>query len=189
MIQDLTDEEIERLDQFLMSDRSTENGMQLSDLDGFLTGIVSSPSPLLPSKWLPRIWGEGSPEFASTDEAQDIIGLIMRRYNFLNFALGSLPDAFEPIFLENPEGDPIAMDWAEGYLDAVKLDQAAWGPLFESNRGKKLLEPIASFWDGPLGREVFNLPLNEQIRIFKKAAPKVRKAAILVFRFWRQTGN
>src|SRR5690349_11778488 len=44
--------DLEALDRFLMSDASPEDCMQLSDLDGFLTGIAIGPEPILPSEWL-----------------------------------------------------------------------------------------------------------------------------------------
>ncbi len=48
--------DLEALDQFLMSDESPENCMQLSDLDGFLTGIAIGPELAKPSDWLPMGW-------------------------------------------------------------------------------------------------------------------------------------
>jgi uncharacterized protein len=42
-----------------MSDHNTDDSMGLSDLDGFLTGVVVGPELILPTKWLPVIWGGG----------------------------------------------------------------------------------------------------------------------------------
>ena len=38
------------------------NGMGISDLDGFLTGLVVGPELIMPSKWLPEIWGHEEPK-------------------------------------------------------------------------------------------------------------------------------
>ena len=73
--------EFKELDGFLMSDRAPEDCMQLSDLDGFLTAVAIGPELILPSEWLPVIWGKGEPEFESAEEAQSVIGAIMARYN------------------------------------------------------------------------------------------------------------
>ena len=73
--------DLEALDSFLMSDRSPSDSMMLSDLDGFLTGIAIGPELVLPSEWLPLIWGGDAPEFADEDEAKAILGAIMGRYN------------------------------------------------------------------------------------------------------------
>jgi uncharacterized protein len=55
--------------------------MGLSDLDGFLTGIVVGPELILPGEWLPVIWGGDSPKFKNAQEAQSIVAAIMERYN------------------------------------------------------------------------------------------------------------
>ena len=49
--------DLDALDAFLLSDRTPENCMGLSDLDGFLTAIVIGPELIAPSEWLPIIWG------------------------------------------------------------------------------------------------------------------------------------
>src|SRR5215212_7681851 len=55
--------DLEALDQFLMSDASPEDCMQLSDVDRFLTGIAIGPELVMPSEWLPAIWGGDEPAF------------------------------------------------------------------------------------------------------------------------------
>ncbi|MBP9915718.1 MAG: UPF0149 family protein, partial [Thiobacillaceae bacterium] len=54
----LTDEELDELDQFLTSDATPEECMDIAMLDGFLTALVIGPNTILPSQWLPAIWGE-----------------------------------------------------------------------------------------------------------------------------------
>jgi len=73
--------DLEALDRFLMSDRSPSDSMMLSDLDGFLTGIVIGPELVLPSEWLPLVWGGEAPEFADESEAKAVLAAIMARYN------------------------------------------------------------------------------------------------------------
>ena len=58
-----TPEWIDELDEFLMSDHAPDDCMQLSDLDGFLTGIAVGPELITPSEWIPTIWQGGQPEF------------------------------------------------------------------------------------------------------------------------------
>jgi uncharacterized protein len=55
--------------------------MGLSDLDGFLTGIVVGPELILPSEWLPIVWGGKEPEFETDAEMRIVLGTIMGRYN------------------------------------------------------------------------------------------------------------
>ncbi len=63
------DFDLKKLDDFLMSERAPDDCMQLSDLDGFLTAIAIGPELIMPSEWLPMIWGEGEPVFENTDDA------------------------------------------------------------------------------------------------------------------------
>ncbi len=46
---------------FLMSDRAPENSMGLSDVDGFLTGVVVGPELIMPSEWTRVVWGGEGP--------------------------------------------------------------------------------------------------------------------------------
>src|SRR4051812_39844836 len=65
------------LDRFLMSDNAPENGMGLSDLDGFLTGILVGPELIMPSGWLPHVWGGEAPVFETQEQAQLVMSVIM----------------------------------------------------------------------------------------------------------------
>jgi len=49
--------ELEKLDAYLSADRASEKCMQLSDLDGFLAGVICSPNLIPPSTWLPVAMG------------------------------------------------------------------------------------------------------------------------------------
>ena len=104
-----------------MSDHAPDDSMGLSDLDGFLTGVVVGPELILPSEWLPVIWGGDDPVFKTEDEMRAVLGTIMGRYNEIAACIHGGPDEFDPIFWEGPEGEVIASDWAGGFLDAVAL--------------------------------------------------------------------
>ncbi|MCW8958353.1 MAG: UPF0149 family protein, partial [Gammaproteobacteria bacterium] len=68
----LSDQEIDELNRFLLEripeeeanaavEGVDEGVLDISELDGFLTAIVSGPQPLKPSEWLPVLWGEYEP--------------------------------------------------------------------------------------------------------------------------------
>ena len=52
----LTNQGIEELDAFLLSDDDLENAMDVSSLDGFLSAVLSGPNVIMPSKWIPWVW-------------------------------------------------------------------------------------------------------------------------------------
>jgi hypothetical protein len=57
------------LDDYLMSDHAPDDCMGWSDLDFFLTGIAACPEFILPSEWLPLMWGDDAPDFQTVTGA------------------------------------------------------------------------------------------------------------------------
>lgn len=53
----LSEDELDELDEFLMSDQTSEETMVLEILDGYLTALAIGPVTVMPSVWLPRVWG------------------------------------------------------------------------------------------------------------------------------------
>jgi uncharacterized protein len=95
----MTDQiDLEELAEYLNSDVAPEDCMGLSDLDGFLTGIVIGPELVPRSEWLPVIWGDKEPQFESEDQIGKVLGIIMSRYNEIATCFDSDPEKFEPIF-------------------------------------------------------------------------------------------
>src|SRR5574337_1893394 len=80
----LQDPELDELEAFLASDAVPKDCMDLEMLDGFLTAIVSGPETIQPSEWLPQVWSDGSksatPAFVDNDQAQRIMGLVLRHF-------------------------------------------------------------------------------------------------------------
>jgi uncharacterized protein len=134
--------DLDALDAFLMSDRSPEDSMGLSGLDGFLAGIAVGPELFLPSEWLPAVWGGAEPAFGSAEEARSILGAIMGRYNEVTRLLDAAPDEFDPVFWEGPDGQAIVTDWAAGFLDAAMLRAKAWEPLVRHAAAGVLMVPL-----------------------------------------------
>ena len=84
----LSDTELDELEGFLASDLVPQDCMDLEMLDGFLTAIVSGPDSVQPSEWLPQVWSDGArssnPAFASNEQAQRIMGLVLRHMDEAN---------------------------------------------------------------------------------------------------------
>lgn len=151
----LDNEELARLDEFLLNRISDEAGdrlaaadddegiLDVSELDGFLTALVSSPNVIVPSRWLPAMWGVEEPVWESADQFQEVFGLIVRHQNSIVATLLHDPPAFEPMFGERKVEAKtylIVDEWCHGYMRGVALDAYAW------NAGgadvKELLRPI-----------------------------------------------
>jgi len=90
--------DLDALNDYLMSDHAPDDCMGLSDLDGFLTGIVVGPELIMPSEWMPMIWGGDEPLFETEQEMQVVLGTIMGRYNEIAACFNANAAEFEPIF-------------------------------------------------------------------------------------------
>ena len=66
--QPLTDAEFDELDQFLMSDATPGECMDISMMDGFISALPIGPNMMMPSQRLPVLRGETNDEstFRST---------------------------------------------------------------------------------------------------------------------------
>lgn len=155
--QPLSDEELVRLDEFLLErvdetadedeDEDRDEGiLGLSELDGFLTAIVSGPQTIMPSVWLPAVWGECAPNWETEDEALGVFTLMMRHMNAIAAHLMEEPGTFEPIFLsQSAEGAEhvIVEEWCLGYVRGLALSADDW---HEGGKGiESLLQPIFAF--------------------------------------------
>jgi len=176
--------DLEELAEYLDSNLSPDGCMGLSDLDGYLTAIIVGPEFLMPSEWLPVIWGEEEPKFESTAHAEMIIGLIMGRYNEIITGFNSDPEEFEPIFWRRPTGEVIVMDWAAGFLDAIETRGAAWGPLFGHSKATLLLEPLLIPGDdGEFDDE--RVP-DDRWKEFYASRPDVTPNCVIgIYNFWK----
>jgi uncharacterized protein len=178
--------DLEALDDFLTSDRSPPESMMLSDLDGFLTGIAVGPELVLPSEWLPLIFGGEAPEFADEAEAKAILGTVMGRYNEILRHVAD--DGLDPVFWVTRDGTEIAADWAEGFLQAIKLRVDAWDRLFKSKRDGQLLFPILALCSDKNGKSLLGLAADEEDRVMEKMTEFIPECVIAIAGYWRRQG-
>ena len=179
--------DLEALDRFLASDRSPPESMMLSDLDGFLTGIAVGPELVLPSEWLPQIFGGEAPEFTDEAEAKAILGAVMGRYNEI---LRQVADnELDPVFWTARDGTVIAADWAEGFLQAIMLRADAWGRLFKSKRDGHLLFPILALCGDENGKSLLGLEPDEEDRVMEEMTEFIPECVIAIAAYWRGQGS
>lgn len=178
----------EDLEDFLLSDRAPESSMLLSDLDGFITGLAVSPVAIMPSEWFAEIWGQdGKPEFVDNDEATRVASTILRRFHENCEALDTgREDALNPIYWISPDGTRIAADWAEGFMDAMRMRPDAWQPLFQDSHAILNLAPILSLTQDENGNLAHELQNPDIAEIHANAPDLIPEAVIRIDRFWRQ---
>ncbi len=85
----LDDSELDRLDRLLLdridedadTDGKDEGVLDISELDGMFTAIVSGPVSILPSQWLPALWGDFAPVWSSKEEFEEVFSMLVRHMN------------------------------------------------------------------------------------------------------------
>lgn len=179
----LSDDELAALDDFLLerideeedTEGRDEGLLNVSELDGLLTAVVSGPVMIPPSRWLPVLWGDYEPEWEDKEEFEAIMNLLMRHMNTIAATLTEAPDEFEPLFLEREVDGVhylIVDEWCEGYARGVALAAAEW------SRGgvavEKLLQPILAFTSAT-NWQAHELPTDAEFDIVSDAiTPNVR---------------
>jgi uncharacterized protein len=130
-----TDAEIDHLEELLSNVELMPNAMCVSELDGYVAGLLLCPEMIMPSEWLPEVWGlDGEPEFASMKQAEATIGAVMAHYNRVAENLASRTKPYE-IVLEQAEGEdePLWEFWISGFEQAMRLRLDAWEPFWAAD--------------------------------------------------------
>jgi uncharacterized protein len=186
----LLDEEIDELDQFLLSGSASDETMSMSELDGYLTANVVGPKPVAPSLWLPGVWGptqDDAPEFETAEQAQHILTLIMRHMNGIVWSLQHDPDDFDPLFnsFKQPGKHREYVDgeaWAYGFMQGIALTREDWQPLFDDEVMVHVLQPIHLLGSDDVTDDEDALTQTPAQR--EKIAETIAAAVAAVYRFW-----
>lgn len=134
--------DLDALQAFLASADTPDDCMTVSELDGFLAGVIASPDLIMPGEWLSCIWGPEEPAFNDLDQANAMLGVIMRRYNEIAGQLMQMPPTYTPILGKTGDGKVDGSDWAMGFIRAIGLHQEAWLPLLTHPDAGAMLTPI-----------------------------------------------
>jgi len=122
-----TEDDLERLEHFLHNE-APEDSMDLDELHGFLTALICSPQPVMPSEWIGHVWGGEEPQFANMGQAQDVMGMMMRLNNDVAAKLAE--GDFDPLFMEETLVNGTTLldphGWCEGFVRGMQLQPQAW---------------------------------------------------------------
>jgi uncharacterized protein len=166
---------LDRIDEELDTEDLDEGILCVSELDGFLTAIVSGPTVVVPSQWLPAVWGDFEPVWDTLEELEHFMNLVIRLMNFNAIVLLEDPENFEPLFLERQwKGKTVLVvdEWCEGYLRAVELTGELWAE--GGTEIDELMVPILGFCEASdwAAHEIPESGATEQLQ--QAIAPSVR---------------
>ena len=137
----LTEPDLDRLERYLAAPERPESTLPLDAIQGLLCAVVSAPSTVMPSRWLPAVLGEEH-QFSTLKEAREITALLMALHNDVARQLNE-GDGFDFIFYggDGEDHDSIAL-WCEGYLMGVELAEPGWDQDTDPDDLEEMLFPF-----------------------------------------------
>ncbi|MFL6845584.1 MAG: UPF0149 family protein [Allosphingosinicella sp.] len=125
---------LDELEDLLFALPEDDDPMLLSELDGYLAGLLVSPHPVAQEDWLKPIWGGGDEAFPG-DPVRNarLISLVLARKAEIAVALLQGDLAYRPIFdVDERNGEILWPLWADGFGQAMEVSGKDWDCLLES---------------------------------------------------------
>ena len=139
----LTDAELDRLADFLKCCKGRK-AMNVEQLDGFFAALIAGPETVMPSESYPEVFGSemsDACEFASLDETNEILGLMMRHWNTIAGTLNK-DEVYGPILMQDENGVAHGNDWAYGFVRGTLMRHDGWVDLINDEEQGGCMVPI-----------------------------------------------
>jgi uncharacterized protein len=136
----LADDERDWLAGFLISRQAPGSTMSFEMLDGMFTALVIGPAMVLPSQYLPEIWGTddgAGPVWESVEQAQYFMNLLTKHWNAIA-ARRNADAPHDPFIVEFGDAE-LGQSWAKGFVVGVELGQTSWDPMFQDRRTAEIV--------------------------------------------------
>jgi len=166
--------------------------MNVEELDGFFAALIAGPEVVLPSEYLPGVFGgelEEACEFESLQEAKQIFDLLMRHWNTIARTLNQ-GEVYLPVLWEGADGTCRGNDWARGFLQGVDMRREGRSALInDKEHDGTLLPMLMLYYEHDEDPELRPQPISAELReelIVHMAAGLLH--AYQYFRMARQSG-
>ena len=149
--QQLSDDELEILDDFLGSDSTPEECLfPVEMLDGYMTALIVGPDVIEPDIWIPYIWDQednNEPFYSSEVEERAIRELLVRHMNTIALQFNEDPEDFVPLYEQfgysNEEERRLAIEnWALGFSVGIELIHGSWNSFLADEETAQLVLPM-----------------------------------------------
>lgn len=125
----LTKEESTTLKNYLALAPNPEGTFTFEELQGYLFGLAMTPGKVLPSSWIPVIFGDETPVIETLDQIKEMHNCLIQVANKLRtrFQAQQLPFPFNIEELD-PESIEYLYAWVSGFEEALALHEEIWDP-------------------------------------------------------------
>jgi len=141
-----SDDVLDTLNFYLMRHGHDDSILDVSELDGFFAALACAPDTILPSRWMPAIWGgeDLAPAWEDQEEFEDFTRAVFVLYNQVMQDMNE--DNYAALFLErevNGKTYTIVDEWCNGFLRGINL----WDTLTATDSAvtEECLQPIKLF--------------------------------------------
>ena len=115
---------IEVVEYYLDKYGADEAILGAAELDGFFAGLACAPNNLVPSEWLPSLWGgeELMPDWETEEEISDFHDALLEEYNLVMEEF--IASEYSALFYNHDEPEAahfFVRDWCNGFLRAATL--------------------------------------------------------------------
>jgi uncharacterized protein len=167
-----------------------DDGMVLSEFDGFCTALIIGPELVAPSEWLPAVLGgDGAPPASAS--SNDLCGgmeLIMGHYSVVSACLNPPEETFSPVFdINEHTGDLYWGGWVAGFERAMRLRPEAWADLIDQTEGTEFQDvgkAVAMMLELVAIRDGRSKLTDEQLSLVMVDAPETIADIVLTIQAW-----
>ncbi|TFF06771.1 YecA family protein [Pseudomonas sp. BCA14] len=177
--QPLAPADFEFIEDILLKYGDDHSVLNLAELDGYFTALVSSPAQVEVGEWFPAIWGGQNPDWESVDEAQRFLELCVRHMNTLAAQLVTDTQAFKARFDDTEHQGQVvtlAEEWCFGYIRGAAIGN--WPELPAAQAAE--LEKIS--WCAE--QDNFELPADLDVGAHQQRVSEIEPAARALHDYW-----
>ncbi|BBB30342.1 YecA family protein [Neptunomonas japonica] len=123
----LSDDELDRLENFIFSDVVSEDSLDLIGIHGFLCALNISPVPAAEEEWMDVLF-DGVPKWTSAEQEKEITSTLNRWKSSIYSDLSNDSELGMPceLTLETKNEESELEIWAQAFMEGVFLNEDEW---------------------------------------------------------------
>ncbi|MFB3306482.1 UPF0149 family protein [Pseudomonas sp. AMR01] len=177
--QPLAPADFEFLEDTLLKYGDDHSVLNLAELDGYFTALVSSPAQVEVGEWFPAIWDGQNPNWENLEEAQRFLELCVRHSNTLAEQLATDAQSFKARFDDTEhQGQRVTLaeEWCFGYIRGAAIGN--W---------PALPTELAAQWEKIsccAEQDNFELPADLDVNAHQQRVSEIEPAARALHDYW-----